>query len=514
MDGEEAVATDNTFGGQNIGLIGSIALMVNNVVGPGIVALPRVFQQAGWLVPTVALSFAFLVSSFACTMTCQAMQMAPGNHRFTNRMEYCDVIAHYLGGRGVGSVRVWYCAAQLLYNICLTCLNVGSIIVTAQTVDQIILFFFGSSYALEVYPTVDWIRETQARLDNSTALPFATDPQGHVNPFVLSLGYAVSLVGIMPMGFMTLEDNIIFQFVAFAAFAVIMCLFLGVFTTQLDPTRLPAVGGNVPQSIGVSMFCYSYAIAIPSWVNEKRKDVSINRTIWWSAFPSTLLKIGFGILGALAYDAMGDNALLTVVENAGSNAWGDFVKLADFLFSLFVIGFGVPLFHIFVRYNLRNGNLCSKWTANFWGVIFPWLISWALYTGDLYQDFLNYSSLGFNAFACFLLPMLVFAVAVRGEPHWRMPSGGEADGLGKAHAGDAEDGDEDDAQDAYGEEATGPAGVDMVVAVPQFLGPPFTFTVAVMALTAAVLVLAIALQIWDGVAGPPDTPDTPKFFLL
>lgn len=47
------------LGEKTITFFGSIVLTVNNVSGPGMLALPIVFQQAGWLMPTV-------VSSIGC----------------------------------------------------------------------------------------------------------------------------------------------------------------------------------------------------------------------------------------------------------------------------------------------------------------------------------------------------------------------------------------------------------------------------------------------------------------
>ena len=49
------------------------------------VILPLVYQQAGWLTPTLAILITFVLSSYACTMLCEAMQMIPGNRNFEKR---------------------------------------------------------------------------------------------------------------------------------------------------------------------------------------------------------------------------------------------------------------------------------------------------------------------------------------------------------------------------------------------------------------------------------------------
>lgn len=37
------------FGTKRIGLVGGLALIANNIFGPGLASLPAVFQQGGWL---------------------------------------------------------------------------------------------------------------------------------------------------------------------------------------------------------------------------------------------------------------------------------------------------------------------------------------------------------------------------------------------------------------------------------------------------------------------------------
>lgn len=46
-------------GRKTIGIGASFALTVNAIVGPALVALPLLYQQAGWLLPTAALVLFF-----------------------------------------------------------------------------------------------------------------------------------------------------------------------------------------------------------------------------------------------------------------------------------------------------------------------------------------------------------------------------------------------------------------------------------------------------------------------
>ena len=67
------------FGGRTISFFGSFILAYNQLVGPGLLELPRVFKNAGWLPTTAALAGTCLVSSLAVTLLCDVMARIPGS---------------------------------------------------------------------------------------------------------------------------------------------------------------------------------------------------------------------------------------------------------------------------------------------------------------------------------------------------------------------------------------------------------------------------------------------------
>ena len=164
---------------QVIGVWGSWVLNVNNIMGPALVAIPLAYQMSGWLVPTTILFVVFLLSSFSATMLCEAIQKIPGNYDFGMRMEFATTVRHYWGGHPVpscfaasargASARGWrttsavcagihafcqngaYYLAQILVNVCLQCLNVASIIVGAQVMDEFFVFAFGKTFGLRYW---------------------------------------------------------------------------------------------------------------------------------------------------------------------------------------------------------------------------------------------------------------------------------------------------------------------------------------------------------------------------
>ncbi len=82
-------------------------------------------------------------------------------------------------------------------------------------------------------------------------------------------------------------------------------------------------------------------------------------------------------------------------------------RVASYLFSVLIIAPGIPVYFILtiltycsysisVRYNLFVGRLCNKRWAYFWGVIFPWIISFIFTGSSAFASLLNWSALLFT----------------------------------------------------------------------------------------------------------------------
>jgi len=64
---------------------------------------------------------------------------------FSDKREFSNIVRFFYGD-------IWYAVAQVAYNISLQSLNIASIIVSAQACDNLLLYFTGSSHAIELYP--------------------------------------------------------------------------------------------------------------------------------------------------------------------------------------------------------------------------------------------------------------------------------------------------------------------------------------------------------------------------
>jgi hypothetical protein len=87
------------LGGKDIGPFLSIIFIVNQIYGPGLLAIPIVMQQAGWLPTLGALGFFLCVSCFSSTLLCEAISCIPGNERFQRRVEFTTAVKYFYGRR-------------------------------------------------------------------------------------------------------------------------------------------------------------------------------------------------------------------------------------------------------------------------------------------------------------------------------------------------------------------------------------------------------------------------------
>lgn len=83
------------MGARDIGLIGSLCLVCNNIIGPGMFQLPGLFQTAGWFPSMAAIIVAAVWTTQSALYLSRTMQQFPGNRTFKNRLEF-NKIAYIL----------------------------------------------------------------------------------------------------------------------------------------------------------------------------------------------------------------------------------------------------------------------------------------------------------------------------------------------------------------------------------------------------------------------------------
>ena len=299
------------FGGKNIGYFAGIALLINNITGPGVPQLPNQFAESGWLVPTLVIVAIWLMTSLSTVMYCEAMRRIPGNEQFRGRIEFTTIVKYYFG-------QTSYVCAQVGINGALQSLNIISVIQSAQVMDNAISAIWGSSCALNVAPFLTFA--------NGTALPESTElwtcmdsnspADGSIagNPWgchvVVSLGFVVTFLVTLPMGYFNLDDNMIIQVGAFVL--TLLCWAVWIAASLDSPAfhegswRIPALNGNPATGsqaavLGTILFNFGFVTTVPSWVNEKKPHVSVNKTVWLSTFCCNLVFFAIGVVGCMAW---------------------------------------------------------------------------------------------------------------------------------------------------------------------------------------------------------------------
>ena len=161
---------------------------------------------------------------------------------------------------------------------------------------------------------------------------------------------------------------------------------------------LPAFGDNVRGCLGVVIFNFAFCVTIPSWLKEKKPEVSVAKTLWGATTFSAVLYTAVGVCGAIAFDLEPGDFLSLLMSEKVPLA----TRVGAVIFGLAIIGLGIPIFCIMMRANLEDG-LCGPRLALFLGCVFPWMVAWLFYQETVTGELLAWSgrnssnaSSGFN----------------------------------------------------------------------------------------------------------------------
>jgi len=410
-DGEDGPSYVEMVGGaKTIGLVGGVALLINNITGSGMVLFPSLYQQAGWFIVTLALVFVGALSYICSLMLVESMAAMPGNYNdkgdeFVQRVEYSSLARYYLPGRHS------YMVAQLFFQLSLLCNNISGIIQSVQVMDFAIAAVAGKSCAIpEFYPHFSF--HCPDPVDNHITV-FGNDI------YLLSLGFILTALVCIPFGFWNLDDNIVIQKGSCLAVIGMVLAWVGLCGNthwHLESWRVPTIGDSLSPVLGTVVFNFAIITSIPSWVNEKRPDVSIRKTLHISMLIALALFTMIGIVCGMAFDPWyntdeSDQTLLNKLRQSSS----DLAKVTFYLFPVVVNLTSIPVFSIMQRYNLVEEKVCGKKMANFIGVVLPWLMCIPFYTGSGFESVVNWGGIIFNSVVNFIIPPIIYIRMVRAQ---------------------------------------------------------------------------------------------------
>ena len=258
-----------------------------------------------------------------------------------SRVEFSPVFTRVLGVR-------WGAFSQFLFFLSLFSQNVAAIIGAAQATYVIIASLFGHTCALTLQSGGLELEMWSVKhvIDNAP-----TDP---VPAF--SAGYGLCMLFLVPLGFMSLQENMFVQKAGFVLLIALIVQFCIHFWLDAGKGTVAAYGGDQCGLLGVVLFNFAFLVTIPSWLNEKVPKVNPHKVIWYSSGISSIMFIVVGWLGGLVMKSAPENLLTSLIEPSKPML----SRVCGGIFALAIVGFGIPVFCVLMRYNLVAGGVCSE----------------------------------------------------------------------------------------------------------------------------------------------------------
>ncbi|TVY34724.1 hypothetical protein LSUB1_G005024 [Lachnellula subtilissima] len=371
----------------NIGFWGGMALLISSITGPGLTTIPLLFQQAGWVTPTITFLLFSVVSCLASLFLIETMSTIRGNESFQANVEFSTVAHLYLGKRA-------HIGMQVMLFLALQSVNISSIIISNQTMDSLLIRLFHKTCAVSF--TEGWVCATEV---TSSGSPFDTY-------ILFSFGYLISAAMVLPLSVMSLVQNIKFQIASVATLFFVIIVWIYIFAQHGLGQTVPPVGNDQSTLIGFVLGNFAFITTIPSFINELSRTVSIHKTIIYPIIVCVILYVIIGLTGASSF-AINDSSTLLATLSA-SNESRVLTTITDILFPVSVLVTSVPVFSIVIRYNLVRGNLCSNRYAILWASVLPWIIIIPLQTKGFLVLIMNWASLIFGSTTNFIIPLILY----------------------------------------------------------------------------------------------------------
>jgi hypothetical protein len=361
--------------------------------GFAILGVPMIFQKAGWVLTTIVMLVLSFIANMSPLLLTEAQAMIPGNRNFNLDIEYIGIVQYYFG-------RVGYWSFQVILNVYILAVNIAAIRVSSQAVDSFLILAFKKTFGLEFYPHA-----------GGFAVFGPNDWYGNNLVLGISLGYVILAVLLIPLSFMQLKNNIKVQLFSVLVVAFALGVFVWDFTGHgtMDSRNVPAgpVGmEGLSQLIGVFIFSLAYASMVPSWVNQKKKGVSVNKVLWITGGVVTLLNYVIPLLAAYAYPNLSGDDVFQVMTSDSQGS--KLTKAAVYAYTLAVITTSVPVYSVTVKNNLYVTGATNWPVAVFISIVLPWAISWIANSGAMFAFLLNAAALCCGGFTGFFVPIACY----------------------------------------------------------------------------------------------------------
>ena len=242
----------------NIGLLGSVCLIVNNVTGPGMQQIGCAYASAGWLPTTALLGACGALSALASLFLADAVASVDGNGGYGKRVELVDLLRAATGGgsRAPSALaRLGFALGFWNFVALFTVSNVEAIVESVQSADKLLVAYAGASCALGVWPPAAWGFGCIARAAADTDSPFGE------GQWVVSAGFCLTALVVLPLSSLGLDDNVGVQIASTALLVAILSAWCAEFAADAvgagggGGAGALAAGGAPPRSATASASC-------------------------------------------------------------------------------------------------------------------------------------------------------------------------------------------------------------------------------------------------------------------
>eukprot|EP01084_Bolivina_argentea_P120787 214136_1 len=399
---------------KTITTFGSIFLFVNNTVGPGMMLLPAMFQEGGWLPNSIAITLLCGMSYIIAIMLTNSIRKIPNNKNDDLRVEYLDLINYYMGFTSTSKIIMRIC--QFMYILFMLSLLIGSMIQTCQTFDFVIARIFGHSFGVTYFPFNNITFVEGNSLDSIS--PFNN------NDYILSIGTILIYLLIIKFCLQDLSEAIWIQYIgAYGSFIlIILWCIMSLCSEQRNANNVPiGTSYGLYDVLSVNFYNVAFVCTFPSWLNEKKQNVSTKNVLKWVCILTLLCFVFTGYFGGIAFNPyyMTSADMLAKLNNFQPNSnlknqtlikfFTYFGPISGYIYPLIQTASGIPVFCAIIRYNLLNTHILkTKWSANIIAIFIPFFFSIILYHGNGFNNLLNWTGLCFSSFINYILPIFFY----------------------------------------------------------------------------------------------------------
>ncbi|CAB4424326.1 unnamed protein product [Rhizophagus irregularis] len=336
-------------GQSGITFLGALSLLVSEMIGPGLVTIPILFETAGLITPLIMFSVAVMLACSSALLLVEALSSIPGNEKFQKKIEYISLFSILIDNKILRII------SYLILFLSVESMIIATIALTSQAFDAILVRFVGSTCGIGLYPDKGWICVQNLNNFNS--------PFGDRLMFVTG-GFMITFILVIPMAICNLGENVKIQILSFISLIIVIIIWIiACIMNGLSPNRIPLIGNDHSLLVGTVLFNYAFIITVPSMVNDLNQDVSIRKVIWISVGITTLTYILIGLFGAMAFHFELISNLISEIRS--SKIHNIFTDIATLLFPLGGLLASIPADTIVLRYNLVRSELCNYSMATF-----------------------------------------------------------------------------------------------------------------------------------------------------